>query len=178
MRTEQEVFDELAALCQSKGYIHVVAFFSFRDNLIGYEDELKGADYAKMFDWERLIRTEIATLIGLLARGSIDCSVPSVKTFEEMTSKSEALLKELHEAMLEPNKAIFKAALEDPNRPSPFNNAEALREPIFYSAESAYSFQYRDLAPIKYARDEEWFKRNRGFSIDEARSVCTERVIG
>ena len=171
MRTEQQIFDELAALCQSKGYVHVIAFFSFRDNLVGYEHELKGSDYAKMFDWERLIRTEISTLIGLMARGPIDCSIPPTKTFEEMASKSEALLKELHEAMLEPFKPLFKAALEDPNRPNPFKNADALREPIFYGAESAYSFQYRDLAPKKYARDEGWLKRNKKFSIEEAKSV-------
>lgn len=92
MRKEQEVFDELAALCQSKGYAHVIAFFSFRDNLVAYKDKLKGADYARLFDWDRLIRTEISTLIGLMARGPIDLSIPSGDQFQEMAARSEALL--------------------------------------------------------------------------------------
>jgi hypothetical protein len=33
-RGEQEVFDELEAVCASSGYVHVLAFLSFRDNMI------------------------------------------------------------------------------------------------------------------------------------------------
>ena len=171
VKSEQQIFEELTTLCQSKGYLHVVAFFSFRDNLVGYEDELKGSDYAKLFSWDRLIRTEISTLIGLMAQKPIDISIPAPEVFREMASRSEILLKELHEAMTEPFKQIFKAALEDPKRENPFANAEALREPIFYGAESAYSFQYRDFAPQKYSRDEEWLQNNKGFSADEGRKV-------
>lgn len=32
---------------------------------------------------------------------------------------------------------------------NPFTNGAALREPIFYGGESAYSFQYRDFSPAK-----------------------------
>ena len=41
MRTEQEIFDDLATLCLSKGYIHALAAICFRDNIIGFKDELK-----------------------------------------------------------------------------------------------------------------------------------------
>jgi hypothetical protein len=171
MRKEQEVFEDLAALCKSKGFAHVVAFFSFRDNLVPYKDELKGSDYAKLFSWERLIRTEVSTLIGLMLRGPLDLAIPSREDFSRMAEKAEALLKELHEAMLAPFNEIFKAALQDPNHPNPFASAEGMREPIFYSAESAYSFQYRDIAPRKYSRDADWLRQHKGFSIVEARSV-------
>jgi hypothetical protein len=76
-RTEQEIFDELAALCASQGYAHAIAFLCFRDNIVGYKDELRGEDYAKLFSLERLIRTEISTLIGLMARAPIDYALPS-----------------------------------------------------------------------------------------------------
>ena len=68
LRSEQEVFDELAGVCQRPGFPHAIAAFCYRDNIVGYSDELKGEDYAKMFSSNRLIRTEISTLIGLMAR--------------------------------------------------------------------------------------------------------------
>src|SRR5437762_5531730 len=53
----------------------------------------------------------------------------------------------------------------------PFDRGAALREPIFYGGESAYSFQYRDFSPIKYASDNQWLLANKGFSIHDARRV-------
>lgn len=35
-RTEREIFSELETLCADPGYIHAVAYFCFRDNLIKY----------------------------------------------------------------------------------------------------------------------------------------------
>lgn len=37
--------------------------------------------------------------------------------------------------------------------------------------ESAYSFQYRDFSPDKYAKDDPWLIANKGFSIHDARNV-------
>ncbi|WP_455230852.1 nuclease-related domain-containing protein [Geopseudomonas aromaticivorans] len=54
----------------------------------------------------------------------------------------------------------------------PFERGAVLREPIFYSGESAYNFQYLDLAVSKYAADEPWLMANRGFSIDQASCVA------
>jgi hypothetical protein len=48
-----------------------------------------------------------------------------------------------------------------------------LREPIFYSAESAYSFQFRDFAERRYARDEGWLLKEKGFSPSEAKRVIS-----
>jgi hypothetical protein len=106
-----------------------------------------------------------------MARGPIDLSLPAQRELQTLIERSEALLKELHEAMMQPFTEIFKTALANPSGPDPFNNAEAMREPIFYGAESAYSFQHRDLAPEKYRRDEDWLRQNKGFSIGEARNV-------
>src|SRR5690349_11587533 len=99
MRTEQEIFDELAVLCATPGYVHVIAYFCFRDNIIAFADELKGEDYAKLYSRERLIRTEISTLLGLLARTTIDFSIPHSRDFQAMADRTEALLRELHSIM-------------------------------------------------------------------------------
>lgn len=173
-RTEQQIFNDLTALCASGGYAHAIAYLCFRDHVVGYGDTLKGEDYAKLFSFDRLIRTEISTLIGLMVRASRDLSVPDTKMLESYIERTEALLKELHDALNEPTKAEFQKALSTPGEAkelNPFVNAAVLREPIFYGAESAYSFQYRDLSVEKYARDEEWLKKHKGFTPAQAREV-------
>lgn len=175
-RKEQDVFDDLAKLCASPGYAHAIAHFCFRDNVIKYSGELKGEDYAKLYSDERLIRTEISTLIGLMLRAPRDLSLPSPEPLSQYIERSEALLTELHLAMSAPMFETLRAAMADPTKTKdadPFSTAEAMREPIFYGAESAYSFQYRDLAARKYARDSEWLSNHKGFSPEHAREVVS-----
>lgn len=171
MRSEQEIFDELAKLCSSSGYIHAIAYLCFRDNMIRYSGEMTPEDMQHMFSTDRLIRTETSTLIGLLIKNDIDFRAPPPNVLQQYIDKTEALLNEIHQAM----SAAFSASLDlakvgDKNF-NPFTSGAVLREPIFYSGESAYSFQYRDLSPKKYARDNEWLTTNRGFSLESARDV-------
>ncbi|UFX07666.1 SEC-C domain-containing protein [Sinorhizobium meliloti] len=175
MRTEQQVFDELADLCVRPGFIHVIAYFCFRDHVVGYKDELKGEDYAKLFSHSRLIRTEISTLIGLMVRAPRDHAVPPTAEFERLANKAESLLEELHDVLKEPVRSeMIKAMTEGKFDPAynPFKRADALREPIFYAAESAYPSQYRDFSVPKYAQDADWLRRNKGFSPDEAKAIA------
>jgi len=176
MRTEQQVFDELAQLCASPGFVHVISYFVFRDNVVGYKDELRGEDYAKMFSHSRLIRTEISTLLGLMVRSPRDLALPAPAEVERLAKNAEELLDELHEILKEPLRADMMKAMAggtfDPTY-NPFKKAQVLREPIFYAAESAYSFQYRDFSVPKYARDGDWLKEHMGFNPDEARMVAT-----
>ena len=176
LRTEQQVFDELAALCVSPGFIHVIAYFCFRDHVVGYKDELKGEDYAKLFSSSRLIRTEISTLIGLMVRAPRVYDVPPTSEFEHLAKRAEALLEELHEVLKEPVLSEMMNAMKegkfDPSY-NPFKKAEALREPIFYAAESAYPSQYRDFSVLKYERDTDWLREKKGFSADDAKAVGT-----
>jgi hypothetical protein len=175
VRSEQEIFEELSVVCTTPGFIHVIGMFCFRDNIIRYRDKMTAEDYSKLFSPNRLIRTEISTLIGLLVRAQIERNLPSPDELERLLLKSEALLAELHEAMTEPFKRNIGLAFERsraevshspdsrPSEPDPFETAEAMREPIFYGPESAYSFQYRDLAPMKYEHDETWTRSKQGF---------------
>ena len=70
MRSEKDIFNDLAALCASPGYVHAIAYFCYRDHVVGFGDELKAEDYSKLFSMDRLIRTEISTLIGLMLRAA------------------------------------------------------------------------------------------------------------
>lgn len=152
-RTEKEVFDELALLCASPGYIHALAFIAFRDNIVGIKDELSPENFSKMYSWDRLIRNEFMTLFGLMVKAPITYELPDQRTLKRYVDESYKLLNELHNGM------------EQARRIDDF------REPIFYSGESAYSFQLRELAVAKYMKDDAWLKANKGFGIEEARNV-------
>ena len=171
MREEQNIFDDLAKLCLSPGYVHALAYLCFRDNMVGYASEMKAEDMQHLFSMTRLVRTEISILMGLLIKGEVDYTLPAPEVFQEYVYKTETLLEEVHRSM---SAAMFaglgsmKVAESDFNL---FTTGEALREPIFYGGESAYSFQYRDLSLRKYANDDEWLEFNKGFSIGVAREV-------
>jgi hypothetical protein len=152
-RSEKEIFDELALVCSSPGYIHAVAFIAFRDNIVGIKEELSAQDFSKMHSWDRLVRSEFMTLLGLMVKGPISYNQPDEATLKRHVDDSYRLLNELHHAM------------EQSRGPRDY------REPIFYSGESAYSFQFRDYAVAKYAKDNAWLVANKGFSIEEARNV-------
>jgi hypothetical protein len=166
-QSEREVFADLAALCTSPGYVHALSFLAFRDNYIRYSDELKAEDMMHMFSPQRLLRSEMTTLIGLVMRGAIRFDLPAPSVVQEYVDRTDALLLELHHAM-------FGGSSFDEDSTAAGMDQEApslMREVIFYSGESAYVFQYRDLCVKKYAKDEEWVTKNKGFTMIEARSV-------
>lgn len=177
-RSEHEIFADLATLCVKPGYVHAIAYFCFRDNTIKYAGEVKEADMQDMFSPSRLIRTEITTLIGLMVKSDIDWTLPNPHILQEYIDNTEKLLEELHHCMAA---AVFdgltREAIESGDF-DPFVRGEVLREPIFYSGESAYNFQYLDLAARKYSADAEWIGTHCGFTIDDARAVAlaVERV--
>ena len=171
MRTEQDIFDELATLCASPGYVHAIAFICFRDNIVRYAGEMTAEDMRHLFSTTRLIRTEISTLIGLLIKKDVDYALPTAAVLQQYLDRTEALLEEMHQAIgkqmfigLDPKEVIEKGL-------NSLSRGEALREPIFYGGGSAYSFQYRDFSLRKYAADDEWLQSNKGFTIQTARDV-------
>ena len=90
MRSEQEIFDDLEALCSSQGFIHAIAYICFRDNVVGFSDELKAEDMAQLYSRSCLIRTEVTTLIGLMMRAPIDYSLPAAQVLSDYIERSEA----------------------------------------------------------------------------------------
>jgi hypothetical protein len=171
-RSEEQIFSDLALVCGSPGYIHAIAFLCLRDNSVLYKETLTADDLSQNYSRSRLIRTEIATLLGLMTRHAVDVVYPSVKKVEEYIVRTEALLEELHQAIalngFSPQNWM-DAAISGAN---PFAKGSALREPIFYGGESAYSFQYTALAPLKYASDADWIANHRSFTMEEASHIA------
>jgi hypothetical protein len=171
MRSEQEIFDELTTLCTSGGYVHALAALCFRDTIVGFSGEMRTEDMARLFSWSRLIRTELTTLMGLMLRAPIDFALPPQETISKYGASSDQLLEELHQAMVRAaHGSLDPKKLADPKLNS-LTNGDVLREVIFYGGESAYTFQYRDFAPLKYAADAQWLEDNRGLDLHMARVV-------
>ncbi|MFJ5447240.1 hypothetical protein ACIKP9_13475 [Methylobacillus methanolivorans] len=106
-------------------------------------------------------------------------SIPPPKTFQYYVKRSEELLHEMHISLQKPWLAAFEAMAGNSSKASKldlFGTADGLREPIFYSGESAYNFQYEELSPRKYRADDDWLRSHAGFTIDEACVVV--RCIG
>jgi hypothetical protein len=171
IRKEQEIFDELAHLCTSPGYVHAIAHFCVRDNAIPTGDNFTSQDVLDHHSASRLIRTELSTLIGLLIKKPIDFGLPQLAVVVRYMSRTERLLKELHKSLTSPWRQNFDPGRAGGDASDPFSTAGAMREPIFYGGDSAYNFQYRDFAPIKYAADGPWLEQQRGFSIIAASAV-------
>ena len=123
-----------------------------------------------MFSDSRLIRTETTTLIGLMMRAPIDFTLPPPRIVSEYIEQTESLLEELHAAI---GGSIISSMLAGQPDLSLLSSGKMLREAIFYSAESAYPFQYRDLAPRKYSQDAAWLMRNRGIDLIVGREMCS-----
>ena len=168
-RPENEIFKDLSELCTKPGFIHVIATLCFRDTVVGYKDEMKAKDMARLFSKERLIRTELMTLVGLMLKKEIVFTLPSLNELHLMGQEAESLLKEIHQSMFAD--FDFKKAVQD--KTNPFQEAKNLREPIFYGGESAYIFQYRDLALKRYSKDDNWFLQNKGYTVADAHKVIT-----
>lgn len=174
MRSEAEIVADLSLLCRSDGYVHTLGFLCFRDNFVCFDKEMRPEHLARMFSPERLCRSEISSLIGLLIKGEINWNVPSIDVAAEQMERTDALMKELHEAIM-PSSPQLPGEGPDPKSGEVdfVTRGDFLREAIFYSGESAYSFQYRDIGEKKYAADNEWLRLNKGFLIEEAKEVTS-----
>jgi hypothetical protein len=171
-REEFQVFEDLAALAASPGYAHAVAQMCSRDNIIYIKGRLKPSDMDRLFSRERLIRTELTTLIGLMAKNPLDLSQQPANVVEGYVQRTDILMKELHDAMTYPMFAAMSEAMQAGIKPPNPWHGPGMREPIFYGTESAYAFQYRDLVPEKYGADDDWLLRVKGFTASQARAIA------
>jgi hypothetical protein len=148
-RSETEVLADLVELTASPGYVHAIAFICHRDNLVMYSDELNPEDMAPLFSNDRLLRTEITTLLGFMVRQYLDMSVPTVAVLGELVARTDTLMLELHHALSRPMMSSLNDQTMSASSTGAAWDGMYMREPIFYGGESAYSFQYRDLLPAK-----------------------------
>ena len=167
MRKESEIFSELAEICVSSGYVHAIAYLCYQNDTIRYADMVTSEDMHQRFSKDWLLKSEISTIVGLACKKQLNIDLPSPEIIQGYLDQTDSLLEEIHQSMISPREYIFDPSKVDVQDFNPFRDGLVLREVIFYSRESAYHFQYRDLSKIKYEKDNDWFVANKGFSIHQ-----------
>jgi hypothetical protein len=170
-RDESEIFSDLANLCSSPGYIHVVAYLCYRDDTISYAEKITVDDMLKQYSSKRLLRTEISILLRLCCESEMLTEIPHPDFFQDYINKTDALLEELHYSMVASFPDISETMGKIDNTPHPLTNGRMLREAIFYGGESAHPFQYREFSQKKYVNDDAWFTANKGFSVHQSCAI-------
>ncbi|KWO62002.1 preprotein translocase [Burkholderia ubonensis] len=171
-REESQILEDLTMLATSPGYVHAVAHICHRDNVIHFQGKLKSSDMERLFSRERLIRTELTTLIGLMVKSPLDLSLPPREVIEGYVKRTDSLMRELHDAMSYPMFATMFEAMKAGTEPPDLWRGRGMREPIFYGTESAYAFQYRDFVTEKYGADDDWMLKTKGFTSSQAQIVA------
>lgn len=184
MRREQDIFGDLSRLCTSPGYAHAIAVLCLRDDFIMYHGILTSNDMEHLSRREHLNRAEMSTLIGLMIKDEVDYTLPDLPLLGEYIDTTVDLLEELHRCMesnrdAEVSRALTQIISAKPRQPISeetihglLSSGPVLREAMFYGAESAHHFQYRDLAPKRYKQDVEWLETDKGFTIETVRRVA------
>ena len=141
--------------------------------MVKYTDEIREADTQNMHNAQALSRTEIDTLIGLMAKSSIDWELPALCVLSAYIYATELLLGELHGAIFNDPSDSTGGKCPEHKTFNTYTNGRSWREPFFYGGESAYSFQYLSLAAKKHEADTEWLMANYGFTINDAIKVAS-----
>ena len=149
-----------------------MADICFRHNMTIYEDELKASDMAHLYSPSHLTRTERTTLIGLMMRTPVSRACPPRPDIESYARNAEQLLGELHETVALPGASDLARQVRAGRNIQEVEPGKLLREGIFYGGESAYSFQYRDLAIQRYRKDAKWLLDNKGIDLNLAGKLC------
>lgn len=172
-RNEKEIFADLESLCSSPGYPHAIAQICLASSTIKYAGELKPEDVERQYTESRFLRTEYSTLLGLMIKGELNFDYPGQEIINRYVNKSTLLLEELHQAMMAPVVQHMMGINGGNDTLEKNYSGTAMREPIFYGGEAAYIFQYRDFFPRRYEKDNDWFVRNKGFTVDEGYTVLS-----
>ncbi len=174
IRNEDEIFKDLENICSRESYLYAIAYFCLRDNTIKYKNKFSKKEVLQQFNPNRLVRTEISTLIGLAFKKDITSSNPSNREVIELIKTTEELLSELHFSMLAPDKKVNSSEFNI-SFPSIQNK---IKESVFYSGEGSYIYQYKEFSKIKFENDSLHLTNEFGFNISQAHDVfeAIERI--
>lgn len=173
-RPEAEVFSDLEALCTSPGYVYALALIHLTNDIILYDGKLKPDDLLPTYSWSRLIRSELSVLFGLMIKKPVNYEFQGNEVTARYMEQSTKLMEEIHRAIDGPGRDNFLAVLKSGgDLDSVMTHGGFLREAMFYGSESAFSFQYIDLANEKYQADNSWLLQNKRFTIEDAVAVVS-----
>lgn len=177
MSVEMSKFQELETLCSERGFLHAYSFLSRRDCTLGFLGGLKSDDLMHLFGPERLIKTELSTLHGLILKAGYNTAEIDRGKIIELVERAEKLLSEIHDELKRSYYSRFTEKNMQLSMSEFFSEPNMIRESIFYSAEQAFEFQFSDLALIRYKDDAQWLQDNMGFSLDDGYLIYNAIVV-
>ena len=177
MRTQQLVITDIKKLMREKGYIYALCMIIFEDFHINPEtiQEINCS--------ARLSTQEASLLLGFLIQERIDFSTPATpQDLIQLRQKTYALMEELHKSYIFPvaekyqNFFAKEHKIEDSReaRKEFLGKVDILTEPIFYSGDGVYNFQYLDFLERKYKYDIDWLSENKSFDIGKSKNIVTQ----
>jgi hypothetical protein len=169
VKSESEIFNELKYLCSTPGFIHVIAFFCFKDTFIHTTGEgLTAETLSQQFDKTRLSRTELSSLIGLMCKSNVMLEPLPIDQLQRLANTTWHLLEELHHSFYS---SIEIRNYTEEKQEADLTRSSFMREAIFYAGEGVFKHQYRDLSKIRYQSDFQWILENKGFEFDGVAKV-------
>lgn len=177
MRNTDLVIADIQELIKSKGYIYAFCLILFEDFHVNIET-LHEIDHKS-----RLSVKEATLILGFIIQKEIDFSIPnSPESVIEMKDKTYSLMRELQFSYLIPQMDKFRKLMQNaPNEITIKDSYEdkfdffvgngTMVEPMFYSGDGVYDFQYLEYLEPKYKYDKNWLMDKKRFDIQHTTKI-------
>ncbi len=172
-RDSRDVIVDIKELVNSKGYIYALC-------LIIMEDFHFDAEHIHEINMRsRLNKNEVSLILGLIIQNPISLEKPdSPVELISLKNMTYSLMEELHGTTMTPIINKFKPLVENANiefsKRDFFCGEDLYIEPIFYSGDGLYDFQYMEFLKNKYKYDEPWLNENKNFYFDEVIEITSQ----
>ncbi|MBK8383087.1 MAG: hypothetical protein IPL16_14630 [Ignavibacteria bacterium] len=173
-RDKAEIIKEIKNLVNSNGYVYALCSIIFND-FYKVLETMHEIDHSKT-----LSTKEVAFLLGFLIQKKMSLTIPDYpKDVIQMKENTYKLMEELHWCLMNPFNEQLKDEIKKDHKIEDlrkhqkdfWSKREMFVEPIFYSAEGVYDFQYLDFIERKYHYDKDWLKDRKKFNRDEIRKI-------
>lgn len=177
VRSSHDVITDLKKLIYTEGYIYSLCLILFEDFHFDL-NKIHEVDHKS-----RLSVKECSLIIGFLIKKTIDFSMPtSPEGVLALKERTYELMDELHQSLNEPQFAKIKEMLERRENGEKFEDTRESRldffvkaggmvEPMFYSGDGVYDFQYLEYLEPKYKYDHDWLIKNKNFDITVTKEI-------
>jgi SEC-C motif/Nuclease-related domain len=169
MRNTTDVLLDIKQLVKSKGFIYTICLIVVDDFHLNVE-QMHNIDHRA-----RLNKNEVLMLLGFLIQEPISFDFPN-SPFDliKLKKRTYKLMDELHHSTMIPFFNKIRPFVENPDQRNTsreqdfFGDEDMFIEPIFYSGDGLYDFQYLEFLARKYKYDAEWLKNNVSFDFEKA----------
>jgi len=175
IRDSKDIVKELKELVRSDGYIYTLCLIIMDDFHFEVE-KMHEVNY-----WDRLNKNEVSLLLGLLIKDPISLAHPkSPFDLIDLKKRTYSLLEELHKSTNKPMIEKFKHIINNQENATKsskkdfFGGENSFIEPIFYSGDGIYDFQYLEYLEKKYKYDEIWLGENKSFKSEEVCRIVSD----